>query len=89
MDDPDLTAELAALRAELRRLNEHRFVRQLNSPAWMLATMFVRGMALGLGTVLGATILVSALLFLLAEVDFIPILGAWAAQIADIIRDSP
>ena len=36
----------------------------------------LRGLALGLGTVL---------VLLLANIDLIPIIGAWAAQIADQI----
>jgi hypothetical protein len=79
---PDLAAEIAALRAEVARLNAHRFVRDLNSPLRMLAHQFVRGLALGLGTVVGASILVSVSVYLLSQVDFIPILGDWAAEIA-------
>lgn len=88
--DPDgkstLAAEIAALQAEVARLNAHRFVRNLNSPVRMLAFTFARGLALGLGTVVGASILVSVLVYLLAQVDFIPILGEWAAQIAEDIQ---
>ena len=81
-----LTRELVAIRLELARLNTHRFVRQMNSPVWMLGATFARGLMLGLGTAVGATILVSVLAFLLAQVDFIPILGSWAARIADQIQ---
>jgi len=41
-----------------------------------------RGLAFGLGSVLGATILVSVAAYLLAQIDFIPIIGDWAADIA-------
>jgi hypothetical protein len=81
-----LTAELTAIRIELARLNGHRFVRHMNSPMRMVAAQFARGMAFGLGTVLGATILVSILGYLLAQVDFVPVLGQWAAEIANEIR---
>jgi hypothetical protein len=78
----DLALQIAALRAEVARLNAHRFVRDLNSPVRMLAFQFARGLALGLGTVVGASILVSLSVYLLSQVDFIPILGDWAAEIA-------
>lgn len=84
-----LKAELGALRSELARLNGHRFIRNLNSPARMLAWTFARGLAMGLGTVAGATILVSAAAYLLSQVDWIPILGDWAAQIAAEIKAPP
>jgi hypothetical protein len=85
-EEQALTRELAAIRAELARLNAHRFVRQMNSPFWMLGATFARGMALGLGTAVGATILVSVVAFVVAQVDFIPILGQWAARIAEHIQ---
>jgi hypothetical protein len=81
-----LAHELASIRLELVRLNSHRFVRQMNSPFWMLGATFTRGMALGLGTVFGATILVSVITYLLAQFDFIPILGQWAARIGEEIQ---
>lgn len=81
----DLAQQIAALRAEVARLNAHRFVRDLNSPVRMLAFQFARGLALGLGTVVGASILVSVSVYLLSQVDFIPILGDWAARIAQEI----
>ena len=89
MADPetdDLKAELAALRAEVTRLNDHRFIRNLNSPARMLGWTFARGLAMGLGTVAGATILVSVAAYLLSQVDWIPIIGEWAQQIAEQIQ---
>ncbi len=86
--DAGLASEIAALRAEVARLNAHRFVRNLNSPGRMLAFNFARGLALGLGTVLGASILVSVSVYLLAQIDFLPIIGDWAAQIAREIEEA-
>jgi hypothetical protein len=40
------------------------------------------GMAVGLGTVIGATFLLSILAWSLSQVEFIPIIGEWAAEIA-------
>jgi hypothetical protein len=84
----DLARQIAALRVEVAQLNGHRFVRDMNSPGRMLALQFARGLALGLGTVVGASILVSVSVYLLSQVDFIPILGDWAAGIAREIENS-
>lgn len=90
-DDPtgerDLTQEIAALRAELRVLNNHRFVRIHNSVPRYLAFNFARGLALGLGTVVGATLLLSMLVWALSQIEFLPIIGEWAAEIAVQIRE--
>ncbi|WP_114286337.1 DUF5665 domain-containing protein [Candidatus Halocynthiibacter alkanivorans] len=84
--DPETESELTALRKEMARLNNHRFVRIHNSTARLMGYQFLRGLAFGLGSVVGATILVSTVAYLLAQVDFIPILGDWAKQIAAEIR---
>ena len=83
---PDLQTEIAELKQELRRLNTHRFVRIHNS-AWRLVSFqFVRGLAFGLGSVIGATFLVYLLVYSLSNIDFIPIVGEWAKEIADMIK---
>jgi hypothetical protein len=84
----DLTREIAALRAELRMLNSHRFVRIYNSVPRFLAFNFARGLALGLGTVVGATLLLSMLVGALSQIEFLPIIGDWAAEIAARIREA-
>lgn len=78
----DIASEIDGLRAEVARLNGHRYIR-LHDNLWKLAMFqLFRGLAFGLGSVLGATILVSSAAFLLAQIDFIPIIGDWAADIA-------
>ncbi|MEX5728125.1 hypothetical protein Ga0609869_001478 [Rhodovulum iodosum] len=77
-----LTRETAALRQEVERFNAHRFVRVQNSLWRSVGFQFLRGLAFGLGTVVGASILVSAIAFSLSQIDFIPIIGDWAGEIA-------
>jgi GAF domain-containing protein len=81
-----LAEELRALRAELALLNSHRFVRIHNSLPRLLAFGFARGLAVGLGTVLGATVLLSVIVWSLSQIEFLPIIGDWAAQIAEQMR---
>jgi len=83
---PDLQTEITELKQELHRLNNHRFVRIHNS-AWRLVQFqFIRGLAFGLGSVIGATFLVYLLVYSLSNIDFIPIVGEWAKEIADMIK---
>ena len=82
----DIEGELRALRAEVTRLNNQRFFR-LESSIWQVAFWsLMRGLAFGLGSVLGATILVTILIRMLGSIDFIPILGEWAQQIVNEIQ---
>jgi len=79
--DP-LAAELHALQGEVARLNSHGFIRMHNSLPRVLAFNFARGLAFGLGTVLGASVLISAVAWSLSQVEFLPIIGEWATEIA-------
>jgi len=72
----------------MQLLNTHRFVRIHNS-AWRLVQFqFIRGLAFGLGSVIGATFLVYLLVYSLSNIDFVPIVGEWAKEIADMIRQN-
>ena len=78
----DTKTEIAALREEIHKLNSHRFVRVHNSLIRLLLFQFIRGLAFGLGTVIGATMLVSVVVVMLSKIDFLPIIGDWASEIA-------
>ncbi len=80
--EPDLAAEVSALKAELKLMNSHRFIRIQNSTTRLLIFNLARGMAFGLGTVLGASVLLSTLVWSLSQVEFLPVIGEWAAEIA-------
>lgn len=80
--DHDLASEISALRREVERLNEHRFIALHNSPVRLISYQFARGLAFGFGTVVGASIFVSLIGYMLASIDFIPVIGEWASQIA-------
>ena len=78
--------DLKRLAEEVERLNAHRFIRVHNSIWRLILFQFVRGLAFGLGSVVGATVLVSALVYALSQVDFLPIIGDWAKTIAREIQ---
>lgn len=77
-----LASEVRALREELARLNGHGFVRVYNSVPRFLAFNFIKGLVVGLGTVLGATLLLSVLAWSVSQIEFLPIVGEWASEIA-------
>lgn len=86
-DQPTLEDEVRALREELTHLRKHRLVLLYQSVPRILVFRFASGMAAGLGTVIGATLLLSLIVWALSQVEFIPIIGEWAGQIgAEIER---
>ncbi|MGY3437627.1 MULTISPECIES: DUF5665 domain-containing protein [unclassified Marinovum] len=83
----DLVNEIRSLRKEIERLNGHRFFR-IHDKFWtMVWHSLARGLMMGLGTVVGATLLLSVVVWTLAQIEFIPIIGEYARQIIDIVQD--
>ncbi|WP_375265952.1 DUF5665 domain-containing protein [Planktotalea sp.] len=82
----DTEARLDKLTAELETLNKHRFIRVHNSLWRLILFQFTRGLAFGLGSVLGASILVSLVVWWLSQFEFIPIIGDFAKQLIEWIE---
>lgn len=87
MSDEQWHDDLASLKAEVHKMNSHRFIRMHNSLSKLIWFNFMRGLAFGLGSVIGATVLVSILVYLLRGIDFIPIIGDWATEVLSIITE--
>ena len=86
-DDRDaFLDEVAALRREIAVMNRHRFIKVHNSMPRLIAFQLVRGIAFGLGGVLGATVVLSITVWSLSQIDFIPIIGDWAKEIIALIQ---
>lgn len=82
----DTEQRLDKLTQELETLNKHRFIRVHNSLWRLILFQFTRGLAFGLGSVLGASILVSLVVWWLAQFEFIPIIGDFTKQLIDWIE---
>ena len=82
-DQNDQADALRALTREVERLNAHRFVKVHNSIWRLLGFQFARGLAFGLGSVMGASILVSLLAWWVAQFEFLPIIGEWATRLLE------
>ena len=70
----------------IRDLLDHKLLRDYSSTWRLLWLNFLRGLAFGLGSVIGATILVYLTIQILAQIEFIPILGEWAVQLIEQIE---
>ena len=77
----DTQETLRKLTVEVERLNQHRFIRVHNSIWRMMLFQLSRGLAFGLGSVLGATIVVSIVAWFISQVEFIPLIGGRATEI--------
>lgn len=85
MADDDIAREIRELRKSIDTLNNQRFMR-MHATWWrFIFTSFIRGLFVGLGSVIGATVLLYFFIQFLSNIDFIPIVGEWAREIVDII----
>ena len=72
----------------IETLNDHNLVRIYSSSRRIIWTNFLRGLAFGLGSVIGASILVYITVQILAQIEFIPILGDWTLRLISEIEKS-
>ncbi len=70
----------------LEHVNSHKLMEIYNSIPKLLFYQFLKGVVFGLGSVLGATIVVSILVYLLSQIEFIPIIGEWVKHISEEIQ---
>lgn len=73
------------LALETKRLN-HTIIQLVKQQS--VTRSFVRGVATGLGSVVGATIVVAVLALILRNVQLIPVIGDWVAQITQYVQYS-
>ena len=73
--------EIKKLNEAIKILNNNNIFKIYNSTKKILFISFLKGLASGLGWVIGATILVSLLTYILSQIEFIPILGEIVSQL--------
>ena len=78
--------EIKKLSEAINSLNNNNIFKIYNSIKKILFISFLKGLASGLGWIIGATILVSLLTYILSQIEFIPILGDIVSQLIQEIE---
>ena len=78
--------EIRKLSEAIKSLNNNNIFKIYNSTKKILFISFLKGLASGLGWIIGATILVSLLTYILSQIEFIPILGDIVSQLIEEIE---
>ena len=78
--------EIKELSEAIKSLNSNNIFKIYNSTSKILFISFLKGLASGLGWIIGATILVSLLTYILSQIEFIPILGDIVSQLIEEIE---
>ncbi len=74
------------INAQLEQLNNHKLIQTYNSIPRLLWFHLLKGTALGLGSVLGATVVLSSLVYVLSQIEFIPVIGDWISEIIKVVQ---
>ena len=78
--------EIKKLSESIKSLHNSNIFKIYNSTKKILFISFLKGLASGLGWIIGATILVSLLTYILSQIEFIPILGDRVSQLIQEIE---
>ena len=78
--------DIKKLSEAIKSLNNNNIFKIYNSTKKILFISFLKGLASGLGWIIGATILVSLLTYILSQIEFIPILGDIVSQLIEEIE---
>jgi hypothetical protein len=69
-------------------LRSRRYLQMVDKPKKFLFYNFLSGVASGLGTVFGATIIFALVIWLLSKMQLVPVFGDWAVKILDYIQQT-
>jgi hypothetical protein len=73
--------EMQDIRNELRAIKTSPLLKTYESISNALFLQFIKGIFFGFGSFLGATIVVSIVVYLLSNIEFVPIIGEWVKSI--------
>ena len=86
MSENSPSSELQKLNQSIDKLHTTRFITMHNSIWQLLWINFLKGVALGFGTIVGATVVLWIVVSILSQMDFIPIIGEWATRLIEILE---
>ena len=86
--EKELAKEMKALAKEIQKIKDMEFIQILKQPVKLLWFSFLKGMMVGFGSVLGASVLVGAFLYVLAQISFLPIVGGFVQDLSNYIQVS-
>ncbi len=86
--EKELATEVRKLTKEVKSLRKLEFVKILKHPWKFLGMSFLKGLMVGFGSVLGASVLVALFLYILSQISFVPIIGDFVEEVLTQIEDT-
>ncbi len=82
----ELARDTKDLSTEVRRLKKLEFIRVFKHPLKFMGFSLLKGLLVGFGSVLGATVLVAVFIYILAQISFVPIIGDFVEEVVSQIE---
>lgn len=80
----ELSKELKELTREITKLKNLELIQVLKHPWRLMGLSFLKGVMVGFGSVLGATVLVTIFVYILSQISLVPVVGNF---VEDIIQE--
>lgn len=84
----ELAREVKELSKEIRKLKDLEFIQIFKRPWKFLWFSLLKGIAVGFGSVLGASVVVALALYLLAQISLVPVVGDFIKDIMSEIQNT-
>lgn len=73
--EKELASEVNKLTKQVQKLQNTELLKVYQKTGKFLFLSFMKGIMVGLGSVIGATVVVAILIYLLSQISFVPIIG--------------
>lgn len=84
--EKELAEEVKKLTKEIQKLKDSEFLKVFAHPWKFMGFSLLKGMMVGLGSIIGATVLVGLLIYLLSKISLVPIIGDFVKDIMNQIQ---
>lgn len=85
--EKELIKDLKNLTKAVKQLEKLELVELYKKPFKLMGFALLKGMMIGLGSVLGATVLVGVLIYLLSHIQFVPIVGNFVGDVVEQVTE--
>jgi hypothetical protein len=81
-----LSKEVKALTKEIEKLKGMELIQVLKHPGRMMWMGLLKGLMVGFGSVIGATVLVALFIYILGQISFVPVVGEFIEKVIQEVQ---
>lgn len=82
----ELAKEIRHLSREIKKIKSMEVIKIYKHPWKFLGLSMIKGIMVGFGSVLGATVFLSIFIYILAQISFVPVVGDFVRDVMESIE---